>query len=383
MRLIRPLDVSHPGVSHNVGLIVFFFFGFFVNEANSLLNFSADFLTYILIILYTLLFNISAFVVGPCLFRHHLDSFCDFFPRGWSIAFIYLPFLIGILLHIFYFFMIQAIPLLHEDAGLFRIEAKKGFGSIVILGTVCFYISTFFSVLKTMAKKTITSQIELLANFSIAFMLILFVGFRSPAFFLIIFMIYSVIVNSKKYRQLPFRYFLLIIFSFVGAIVIGIFRDDGGLIDIFGPMIWSFYVNIHNLDLLINFFPLEGFYFGSTYFNDLTVALPFFDSVFLGVKLPEILGLSFVGESISVTIIGESFVNFGIVGVLLVPVALGITAHYFHSTLRRSAMRKCILMVLCIFFFRIVTGGLMPIMIFFLIPFLVVLLLLNFLRFVK
>ena len=77
-------------------------------------------------------------------------------------------------------------------------------------------------------------------------------------------------------------------------------------------------MNVYNLNEIVSYFPKRvDFYYGKSFLNDFSVAIPGSKVDFLGKELKNLLELDFAGEGVTVTAPGEGYVNFGIFGVII------------------------------------------------------------------
>ena len=345
---------------------------------------------YSLVLLYVALFFIGSHIVGPNLLGKAAPCVLVNGGRKENGSFFlrFMPFAFGLLIHLYYFFSIDAIPLLHHDAGNFRVYAKKGYGSLILIGTSFFYLQMYLLARHYSIKRSLGAGVSLVCVGAFSVLTVLLVGFRSPAFFLVV---YSVIVfyafdNKFLYlKKLPKKVFILGVVILFAVMLVGVYRDNSSFTIGLSSVTWTFFVNLYNLSLIVSFFSDTGnLFYGSSFFYDLLVALPGFSSQFLGTQLADSFNLSFNGESISVTSIGEAYANFGFIGVPVYAFVLGVVSELIYAYgFSKNNFSRGIVCVFSVAFFRFASGGVSAIFFFLIAPTLLVFLLWRFLSLVR
>lgn len=225
-----------------------------------------------------------------------------------------LLFFIGIGLFLIFILMVGEIPLLAHDAENFRIESRKGNGliSILSIGLISYSSSYLFA-------STNIGKSKRLFILILSFFIILMFGNRGPAFLLLVYAVIISIVRSK----MKISMIKLIIIGGIGYLLlvgIGAYRMNVEA-DFFTKFIltigWRPFVNIQNFDIILSRF--DDFLYGYGYWIDLYTLAPGY-SPNLGTWLKENMGFSFDGGSVTITLLGEGYINFGTVGLIIYPV---------------------------------------------------------------
>jgi len=249
-----------------------------------------------------------------------------------------------ILALILFYIKTGSIPLLHADAEDFRIEARKGFGTIIVLSRC---ISDIFISVYILHVKNIWNEKKLGVVFAvyllITFLLFLGLGSRSPIFdFVLILVVLYYWVNKKNFCP---RLIALVPLLFIMMGVIGAFRQ-GNEVDslrIFGKAIWRPFTNLQNFQWVLDSFPSnKPFLSGKGYLIEIATLLPGHQPNF-GTWFKEEFGHEFSGGSVTVTYLGEIYANHGTIGIIFLPIVyslfcLALTWSFsnrgtFHSTL--------------------------------------------------
>lgn len=226
------------------------------------------------------------------------------------------------------------IPFLADDVENFRIEARKGVGGITILSSI---LLTYSGTILAMNNR-LNPTLKLIIIF-LTFFLILSFGNRGPAimYLLILFIGYVLYKKIKIKMIYPIMGFSVLYFL---VVLLGAYRMNAkaDLWTKFGLTIgWRPFVNIKNVDLLLNKY--DNFLYGYGYWIDLYVLMPGY-SPNLGTWLKEYMGLSFDGGSITATIIGEAYVNFGYYGVYLYPLLVTTILLFFALYQKYTLFKK-------------------------------------------
>ena len=307
LKIIMPLNVLM------YFYIFFIFFGVIISGMyNDLLIVTNSLVSYI-----TSCFSaiILAVFVGKIIYESNRDNKIsiknilentNYIPNG--LIFIVL----GYCTFIFYYFSVGTIPLLMSGADDFRVEAIKGKGFIVLLGYALILNGLIFNYFYNKKNGRLRSSYIL---FFISTIIILGAGFRGNAFKILLVLI--VLVIFSKYEKIKIvKTSFLISGLFALVAITGFFRSSGDVnvtLDmILRVTLWRFYVNVYNLQHLVNYVVTEGFLFGKTYLMDFMTILPGHQKS-SSTYMKEIMGMEFSGGGITPTIFGESLINFGFV----------------------------------------------------------------------
>jgi oligosaccharide repeat unit polymerase len=384
IRRFRLLDFSHPAAAHNVGILFNIIGIFFVSLVYeylfdiSLIRFVVHKNTLIALFLYVLSFNAFAYIVAPAALSRRLPHFkelVDNFSIRRLKTILYILFFFSILFHVFYFIMAGVIPLLHPDAEYIRVSAKRGLGSFVLLASAFSYVYMIFlaSYISKQRLRKI-SLIQMCSVLLICFMIFL-VGFRAPAAWggILFFICYYLLALNKRFfinkRFVLYLFLLLLTVVAMGLIRSGGLGDMESMASILAAFYWSMTVNLFNLNLIVSEISAEQFLYGRSFLTDFSAFVPGVNSEFLGVTLGQMLPINFEGESISVTSIGEAYVNGGFPVIVLYAAVLGFLSELIYRLLlNKNTLMRGLLILVSVCFFRFSTGGIPAIVIFMLLP---------------
>ncbi|MBN8433049.1 oligosaccharide repeat unit polymerase [Priestia flexa] len=279
-------------------------------------------------------------------------------------------YLIGLLVILYYYISVGNIPILQSNAESFRVEAKMGKGSLLIVAYVFLTVS-----LAIYQVYCINSNVKIKKIFFVLAVLgLLGLGYRGLPMQLLLdnFLVY-LIFSSKKINT--FKLIMLLFITFVCVSLIGYFRATGsvnmGFREFIIPTAWLGTVNLTNLNLLFNkFTELGHLYFGKSYFIDLFTILPGYQPNF-GTVLKEQFNLNFDGEGISITLLGELLINFGVTGVIVGMFIIGTFLELFFLRIVKYSNDDLYILILILIsakFVRVATGGIAPIFIYYIMP---------------
>jgi hypothetical protein len=268
-----------------------------------------------------------------------------------------------------YFLKAGGLVIFLENSESLRIKLSSGKGEYILLSTAVLYVDIFY-------RRTMRMSIFILFVL-LYFILIIGIGWRSPGMY---FLIWAFLARASK-KSFNFKIkkrhgiagvFLLFASSYVGLIRAGI------AVNRIGDLLWNirhlFTVNISNLEKVVGYTDRTFYRLGWSYLNDLSVALPGLGTKFTGVYMKAWTNSHFEGETMTLTLPGELYLNFGLLGlvslVLFFPMFIRLTECYLLA--RGKDIHSFLWVALAIFLFRISTGGIMPILIFQLIPLLLI-----------
>lgn len=219
-------------------------------------------------------------------------------------------FLIGASLIIFYFFRLGTIPLFAPDAENFRVAAIAGNGTIVLAG------SAFLKCAVLMEEKPKLRAVY----FAIALLLLFGVGFRSYGLSLVL-LLFLIYILPKLRKNLSLSAILAILLIALFYALVGVTRSgiDWSFQSLYKVPLWRLYVNSFTLNMLFLDYPTYAFQYGFSLLNDLSVLLPGSQSTYI-TQLKELLGFHFAGGSMTVSIFGEGYYNWGIFGFVAWPI---------------------------------------------------------------
>jgi oligosaccharide repeat unit polymerase len=252
----------------------------------------------------------------------------------------------------FFYYQAGGIPLLNQDMLLNRAEVLqgKGFGLQLFRFTVIPLYILF-------AKQTIKKEYNFYVFFlgSIIVIGFLTIGFRSPIaeILLNLLLLYYYLSHRTLKFKILFFYGLGLFFF---AVIYGIIREGRGLL--FEAILTTF-VNILNFSYILKQFPDNvPFQYGSTYFINFLMIRPGPDKDFT-IWLREQLNItSFVG-GVTPSIVGDWYLNFGYIGIIIGMFLMGLMSNYIEQKLKNPTdiyfAVKWILILTA--FLKSITGG--------------------------
>lgn len=377
IRKLRLLDFLNPLVSFNLSYLVFISaapFIFWILEIE--LGYEKG--TYFCIYSYPLFFSFM-FILVQALITKNKFKLVKIETKLKPNKFIINSFL-GVLGFYMLFYIAGDIPLFHNNAETYRVQFAKGKGTFILLFTALIYYGSLNYI--------IIKGVNLISIFLILVGLstILFLGFRSPALYFLIACLLAFSSNNKKLLSrgaLNYKLIIILVLLFPISSLIGLYRLGFTLsssLELLVNMKHLFLVNSDNLNLIISKYNPSDYQYGKSFINDFLVAIPGTNNEFSGVKLKDYLGVNFVGQTMTVTLPGEGYINFGYLGVIMHSIFMGTIISVLNELFRTNnkMTSRFLLIVLNIFCFRIVTGGIMPILIFSIIPIIIIMFLNSF-----
>jgi len=133
--------------------------------------------------------------------------------------------------------------------------------------------------------------------------------------------------------------------------------------------IWRLFVNnLYVLNLIYDLFPVsEPHMLGMSYLIDIKTLLPGYQPHF-GFWLKERLGLEFAGGGVTQTIVGELFINWGWIGIIVGMFTMGIVFRILYHALTKdrllSVPRFVLLVLLSTSLMGIISSGLVLVLLF-------------------
>lgn len=222
---------------------------------------------------------------------------------------LFIVFSIGVASMLIFYIWNGFIPLLSVDAENVRVSAIAGKGFLIVIANNCFLTSMALSQNR---KKSYLYLI--LGGF-----LIMGTGFRSQLLVLIIvFFLTNYVGRGKKFI---FKGFIIVLIILLLYAILGLMRSniDYDIKKIYLPIIWRFFVNFDNYDIILKRYPVSMLKYGSSFINDILVVLPGSQQTFM-MQLKEILNYNFDGGSLTPSVFGEGYYNWGIAGTILWPI---------------------------------------------------------------
>ncbi|OCH61148.1 hypothetical protein A6D94_18320 [Vibrio splendidus] len=345
-----------------------------------LLPFDVELKTIFYVLLYLLVFFLASYVLSDTMFGLTSSKLNRISVYNLSINKSYYLCVLTIVISCSVLSLVHVnngfVPILGgDDINALRVQSMVGKGRFVIPSFALLYVSNcILIVIHHLLNSTLKKTVALFL-LSISFLMIMSFGFRSPAFYLLLTIFILKLSLSDYYqRKIGISNRLVILFTiFVSALVVsGLVRDGITLTSSsFTSLFYSFSVNLFNLNAIIETYPkYEEFLYGYSFVNDLMAVIPGLDGMFLGNYLKDTLLLDFDGSSISVTAIGEGYVNFGVFGIVIHALFLGAFSGLAYSIMNRqnTIWSRVYLVVFSISFARVVTGGFSAILFFSILP---------------
>ena len=219
-------------------------------------------------------------------------------------------------------------------------DAISGSGAILYISQLTILIVPMMYDLYFYGKKnkirTISKE-ELISLAVLACGTLLFSGFRAPVMSMAICLIVLIIQkNNIKNTHIIYMGALLVIL----VEILGMTRNMmSGVVNkgFIATMQTSLIVNAINLKYVFNTFPSRvPFQRGYTYLINLLMLMPGPDQDFT-LWLKDQIGISFAGGGVTPTIMGEFYINFGIVGMYIGMFILGATGVYIYRYFKKHS----------------------------------------------
>lgn len=239
----------------------------------------------------------------------------------------------GISFWLFFIFKAGQIPIFSSEIENFRVQAREGMGYITILSIT---FITYSGLYLTISSKNILKTVCLLV---ISSFLLLSFGNRAPMFnFLLFYLIilcikHNIKVNLTKILPIAITGYLLLVL--LGAYRMNV---DADLSERFILTLgWRPFVGLQNLDTILNYF--NDFLYGKGYWIDLYVLAPGYQPN-LGTWIKDMLQLEFDGGSVTISYLGDGFINFGIIGLILYPIIFPVLYIKLNNFFRRIYLKE-------------------------------------------
>ena len=377
MRKIRFQDILHPAMFFSCFYIFFIGFSALYHWV-FLPDFNIETVTYFIILLYITVFLLSSNFFTPLLLSYKPRKIKFIHPKKnikkTSVLGIILVFF-GALFHLYYYFSIGFLPIFHDEVANVRVTAKQGFGGVVLLGGGAIYAGMIMLSSCFMSYGKIGKVATFLILGASVF-IISGVGFRGPAAYLALVFFLNIYFTSNDYLRKNKISHKHVVLGFVFVLFLSILdrlRHGYGLsVDGVLQILWAMTVNFYNLiDIVAGMEKGDiDYYYGSSIINDFFAALPLLDGQFLGVELKVLLQKEFSGDGMTVTAPGEGFVNGGWVGVVFHAFLLGALSEIIYKifTDKGTVNSIMILVFLSVSIARMSVSGLMPMIVFFVVP---------------
>jgi beta-1,4-N-acetylglucosaminyltransferase len=246
--------------------------------------------------------------------------------------------LLGLMTSLFFttLFFIKAgnIPILAENPELARVAAMQGNGFVHRIS----YISLSIGALSLTAYDIIRYRKIRITTILIVIFLVFYnslTGPRSQSLKVLVqmFLLFMVIKKGK----INLKFFIVLgigLLTLTG--VLGALRGGkAGLSEGFFHLMNRLYMNPINLQRIVELFKTNDFWYGKSLVYDFGVYLPG-SQPNLGTILKQMTNAKFQGGGITVTLIGEGYLNFGLVGIILYPLLAAFLFYCVYKTLTKK-----------------------------------------------
>lgn len=221
-------------------------------------------------------------------------------------------------------FFIKAgnIPIFAENPEVARVNAMKGNGMVHRIS----YISLSIGALGLTAFDYFKYKKVRITTILIILSLVVYnslTGPRSQSLKVLIQMyLFYMVLKSNKIKLSHFAFLGTILLTATG--VLGAMRGGKeGIIDGFFHLMNRLYMNPINFQRIVEMVKSDGFWYGKSLIYDFSVYLPG-SQPNLGTVLKQQTGAKFDGGGITVTSLGEGYLNFGIAGIIIYSVLAGL-----------------------------------------------------------
>jgi oligosaccharide repeat unit polymerase len=293
--------------------------------------------------------------------------------NGWFTVGLLL-WMIGMLSMAVFYAKAGGIPALAPNVEMARVTMKQGLGRYILLGGGFFTLGVIYLHLVLIGKHPrFLLHVLVWGLTGVATAVMMGVGFRAPAAFVLVTMLLARVIFSDGYQQrnrLPLRWVIVGVGLFVLLALIGYYRNTGQFTLDVRVVIWPAVVHVGNLQTILTEFDNTSFFLGSSFVDDLMAGVPGVPGEFLGDYLKKLFDLEFPGGGITVTAPGEAYVNFGMPGVVLHAVVMGLFAGGVYETLAgtKDVHSRILLLLVSLNMARMVTSGIVPILYFSFLP---------------
>lgn len=275
----------------------------------------------------------------------------------------YVILLLGFLMSIYYIVDTGGLIFFKTDMENTRISDRQGRGLLTLL-SLSFVIFGFLIILFDKRSPLLKILLFLLSCF-----FLLSFGNREPMLELAL--MAFVLLCIYKGIRLKFKYLAIIGISIFSLMVLfGALRANSkyGVSELFMAQFgWRPFVNIQNLQWIINFFPKKmDHLYGGTMVIEAKLFLPGSNPNF-GTWLKDAMKLKFDGGSITTTHLGLAYINFGYAGAMLFPFFIGFlfqsVYHLIIKTPSNSKLRLLFVFMLSLYLGGTLSSGLVSVLI--------------------
>jgi hypothetical protein len=258
------------------------------------------------------------------------------------------------------------VPVLEPDGEQARVDARAGLGYIVIAAVWLITLPTAALVASHTLHHSHLSR-SLLAGLVVASMLALAaLGNRAPVLVLGIAVAWIAVTREgglPSWRLIFGGAVVAVALLAIGAVLRA--GENMSLDLVASRALWITYVNVSNLQRLVDFIPREqDFLLGMGHVMDLAVLLPGPQPNF-STWLKQAMDLEFAGGGLTVGIVGEMYANWGPVAALLSMPALGMVLPLVRPRLRvENPLDRALVILLAVAVAGIVQSGVVSVLLY-------------------
>ncbi len=241
-----------------------------------------------------------------------------------------------------YFLISNRVYLLGDDVNANRIAAQSGNGLILYIAQLPILIVPMMYDLYHRGKiegiRTIRKY-ELVIAVVLASVALMFSGFRAPlmSMYICLAVLYIRKNKIKNIKIIGVGVVFVIVIEILGVVRSNLSASTATATSFIASFQTSFVVNCYNLKYVFDAFPSRvPLQQGYTYLINLIMLLPGPDPDFT-LWLKDQLNLSFSGGGVTPTILGEFYINFGIIGIYVGMFLLGVTGVHIFRYFRRHS----------------------------------------------
>lgn len=262
-----------------------------------------------------------------------------------SAFFVFIPLVMAISCSFYYIYDTGYYLWSVSDFDDLRVNLRKGRGDVTLLGIASSYISAIYAGIYYKDK-------SLIKHIFVIFILIFTsstYGNRAPSLDVIV--ISGFFVYFRFFRDLGVirAIYILISLMFI-LMVMQVLRQgiEFSFESIYKQMLWRPFTNIQNIEWIVNWFPKRNNYMlGGSVFYDLSIFLPGHNDNF-GSYLKELFSLDFTGGSITTSLVGQAYIDFGMFGVAIIPFFIGYISQKVYVLFLKGYMDIPTLLVISI-----------------------------------
>lgn len=242
---------------------------------------------------------------------------------------------IALLFNVIYFIKNKSF-LMNGNLGAGRIMAQSGNGILILLSSLDL---PGIGLLYKYNQNTHKKKYLLIFFVIVSFVFSIIRGSRTK---LVRCLILLLLMYNSKNRIKPKSMLKFCVFAIIGLTFLQMIRTNmsNGNIDFFSSIYNILDVGSINLNYVYDIFPKKmPFQYGYTYLINLIMMLPG-EGIDFTLWLKKIIGIDFAGGGVTPTIIGESYMNFGYIGIIFVMFFMGIIGNILDKKYENTTSDK-------------------------------------------